>query len=173
MYKQIKLFNNNTWWNLIADYLFDKSQWHLLFKLISSLWKRHSNRPEAKQFAIEVPRNRISCPSNRSKQSQETDSLYRRHTICAAKFEWQVVVCKSIYVAFHSNFTAYIVCWRYIHDISYVSFLFCFCFVFTFVCLFVCLFVFCFVLLCFVLFCFVLFCCFCFWIYLEPIALGN
>ena len=96
--------------------------------------------PRAKQFAIEVPRNRMSCPSNRSKQSQETDSLYRRHTICAAKFEWQVVVCKSMYVAFHSNFTAYIVCWRYIHDISYVSFLFCFVlFLFCFLRLFVCL----------------------------------
>ena len=52
---------------------------------------------------------------------KNSHGLWRRHTIHAAKFEWnttwlhrqQDTVCKAMYAIFHSNFAAYIVCRRY------------------------------------------------------------
>ena len=47
------------------------------------------------ELAIEVPRYRISCPSNRSKQIKETHTTQRRHTLYAAKFEWKITYVAS------------------------------------------------------------------------------
>ena len=70
------------------------------------------------KFIIEVPCNRISCPSNRSKQIKETCSAYWMKNsihVHGLLHRQQVIVCEAMYVyaVFHSNFAAYIVCLRY------------------------------------------------------------
>ena len=67
--------------------------------------------------------NRIYCPSNRSKQIQEThmaystSTQYTRQSLNDKQRTWlhrrQLFVCEAMYVVFHSNFAAYVVCRRY------------------------------------------------------------
>ena len=67
--------------------------------------------------------NRIYCPSNRSKQIQETHKAYSdgtqytRQSLNEKQHTWlyrqRVIVCEAMNVVFHSNFAAYIVCRRY------------------------------------------------------------
>ena len=64
--------------------------------------------------------NRMYCPSNRFKQIQETHmaysvgTQYTRQSLNEKQHTWlhkqTVIVCEAMYVVFHSNFAAYIVC---------------------------------------------------------------
>ena len=66
--------------------------------------------------------NRIFCPSNRSKQIQETHTAcsagtqYTRRSLNEKRHTWLhrqiTIVCEAMYAAFHSNFAAHIVCWH-------------------------------------------------------------
>ena len=67
--------------------------------------------------------NRIYCPSNRSKQIKETHTAYgagtqyTRQSLNEKQHTWlyrqTVVGCEAMYVVFHSNFAAFIVCQCY------------------------------------------------------------
>ena len=67
--------------------------------------------------------NRIYCSSNRSKQIQEIHTAYSagtqytRQSLNEKQHPWlhrpTVTVCEAMYIVFHSNFAAFIVCRRY------------------------------------------------------------
>ena len=80
-------------------------------------WKCVPNSPE------KWLHNRICCPSDRSKQIQETHTAYsagtqytrqslneEQHTWLRG---WLLSVCEAMYVVFHSNLATFIVCRRY------------------------------------------------------------
>ena len=65
----------------------------------------------------------IYCPSNRSKQIKETHTAnststqYTRQSLNEKQHTWlhkqKAIGCEAMYVVFHSNFAAYIVCRRF------------------------------------------------------------
>ena len=63
--------------------------------------------------------NWIIYPSNRSKQIQETHMAcsggkqYKLQSLNEKQEKQTSYVCEAMYVVFHSNFAAYIVCHRY------------------------------------------------------------
>ena len=65
MYKKIKLFNNNTWWNWIVDYLFGKKQNKTKNKQIQKQKKTKQNK--TKQTKTEDISLKLSVPFKKGK----------------------------------------------------------------------------------------------------------
>ena len=90
--------------------------WYVL-RLIGFDWYGKPYSPEKWLY------NRIYCPSNRSKQIKETHTAYSagtqytRQSLNEKQHTWlhrqTLIGYEAMYVVFHSNFAAYIVCRRY------------------------------------------------------------
>ena len=109
----------------MSDRLPQASLYHSSTEMNQSMWIQWPFSP--KNLSQNSPKkwlhNRICCPSNWSKQIQETHTAYSsgtqytRQSLNEKQHTWlnrqTVIVCEAMYVIFHLNFAAYIVCRRY------------------------------------------------------------